>query len=108
MEYRQLTQTQRYQILALHSTGLSMREVGKIVGCHNSSVSRELRRNLATDAHYKPEEAQALSDTRRRSALKANKRNAGVIMWIVQRQLSCPVQRQLTWPVDAELKLSVS
>jgi IS30 family transposase len=34
MEYRQLTQTQRYQILALRSIGLSMREIGKIVGCH--------------------------------------------------------------------------
>jgi IS30 family transposase len=85
MEYRQLTQAQRYQILALRSTGLSMREVGKIVGCHNSSVSRELRRNLATGTDYKPEEAQALSETRRRSALKANKRNAGVIMWIKER-----------------------
>lgn len=57
----------------------------KIVGCHNSSVSRELKRNLATDANYKPEEAQTLSETRRRSALKANKRNAGVIMWIKER-----------------------
>jgi IS30 family transposase len=85
MEYRQLTQTQRYQILALRSTGLSMREVATMVGCHNSSVSRELRRNLAVDADYKPEEAQALSDARRRSALKANKRNAGVIMWIKER-----------------------
>jgi IS30 family transposase len=85
MEYRQLIQTQRCQILALRSTKLSMREVGKIVGCHNNSVSRELRRNLTTDADYKPEEAQALSNIRRRSAIKTNKRNAGVIMWIKER-----------------------
>ena len=85
MECRQLTQTQRYQILALRSTGLSMRKVGKIVGCHNSSVSRELRRNLVADEGYKPEEAQALSDVRRRSALKAAKRNPGVIIWIKER-----------------------
>jgi hypothetical protein len=35
------------------------KRIGKIVGYHNSSVSREVRRNLATDADYKPEKAQA-------------------------------------------------
>jgi len=53
MKYRQLTQTQRYQISALHVAGKSQRQIAAMPGCHNSTISRELRRNSIQG--YEPE-----------------------------------------------------
>ncbi|MCE9662961.1 helix-turn-helix domain-containing protein [Halomonas sp. M5N1S17] len=67
MGYRQLTQTQRYQIFARHDFGVSQRQIARELGIHSSTISRELRRN-ANFGGYKPEQAQSLSDHRRRTA----------------------------------------
>jgi len=45
MSYHQLTQTNRIEIAILFRTGMSYRDIGKQVGCHHSTVSRELRRH---------------------------------------------------------------
>lgn len=82
MGYRQLTQQQRYQIIGLREAHQSMREIARQVGCHNSAVSRELRRNRTDEGVYDPAQAQRASDRRRRSADKSDKRNPGVILWI--------------------------
>ena len=71
--YQQLTQEPRYQISALRKAGMSLRSIAKEVGCHFSTISRELRRN-ATGANYLPEIAHQLSDHRKKTALKAHKR----------------------------------
>nr|WP_280730168.1 helix-turn-helix domain-containing protein [Halomonas salinarum] len=55
MGYRQLPQTQRYQIYARHDLGMSRRQIARELGIHNSTVSRELRRNAA-DSGYDPEQ----------------------------------------------------
>ncbi len=47
MGYRQLTQTQRYQIHACYDLGISQRQIGRELGLHSSTISRELRRNAA-------------------------------------------------------------
>ncbi|NWO07144.1 MAG: helix-turn-helix domain-containing protein, partial [Alteromonadaceae bacterium] len=64
MKYRQLTQTQRYQISALRVAGKSQRQIAAILGCHNSTVSRELRRNSVHG--YEPEMAQHQTNSRRK------------------------------------------
>ncbi|MCO7234131.1 helix-turn-helix domain-containing protein, partial [Cobetia sp. Dlab-2-AX] len=69
MEYRQLTQTQRYQIHARYDLGMSQRQTGRELNLHSSTISREIRRN-ATANGYDPEQAQILSDHRRRTANK--------------------------------------
>ncbi|WP_355661575.1 IS30 family transposase [Halomonas salifodinae] len=84
MGYRQLTQTQRYQIHARHGLGMSQRQIAGELGVHSSTISRELRRN-ATASGYDPEQAQALSDHRRRMAWKPTKRLPGVIAAVVDR-----------------------
>ncbi|GAA3898855.1 IS30-like element IS1655 family transposase [Halomonas cibimaris] len=84
MGYRQLTQTQRYQIYARHDLGMSRRQIARELGIHNSTVSRELRRN-ATDSGYEPEQAQACSDHRRRTAWKRTKRLPSMIAAVVDR-----------------------
>ena len=45
MKYRHLTLEQRSQIEESLSSGLSLRQIGEIVGVHAPTVSRELRRN---------------------------------------------------------------
>lgn len=45
MSHHQLTQTNRIEIAILFRTGMSYRDIGKQVGCHHSTVSRELRRH---------------------------------------------------------------
>ena len=84
MRYRQLTQTQRYQIHARYDLGISQRQIGRELGIHNSTVSRELRRN-ATDSGYDPEQAQSCSDHRRRTAWKRTKRLPSMIAAVVER-----------------------
>ncbi|WP_192034467.1 IS30 family transposase [Halomonas sp. YLGW01] len=84
MGYRQLTQTQRYQIYARHDLGMSRRQIARELGIHNSTVSRELRRN-ATDSGYDPEQAQSCSDHRRRTSWKWTKRLPSMIAAVVDR-----------------------
>ena len=45
MSHHQLTQTNRIEIAILFRTGMSYRCIGKQIGCHHSTVSRELRRH---------------------------------------------------------------
>ncbi|MDW7749010.1 helix-turn-helix domain-containing protein, partial [Halomonas sp.] len=84
MGYRQLTQTQRYQIHARSDVGMSQRKIGRELGLHSSTISRELRRN-ATSRGYDPQQAQVLSDHRRRSAWKWTKRLPSMITAVVGR-----------------------
>jgi IS30 family transposase len=81
MGYRQLTQEQRYQISALRVAGKSQRQIATILGCHNSTVCRELHRN-ATAGGYQAALAQQRSDQRRRQANKAHKRASSLIDWV--------------------------
>lgn len=45
MTYRHLTLEQRYQIAALHAAGESRKRIAASIGCHPSTVGRELSRN---------------------------------------------------------------
>lgn len=83
MKYRQLTQTQRYQISALRVAGKSQRQIAAVLGCHNSTISRELRRNSIQG--YEPESAQHQANTRRRAAFKHHKRVPWLTNWISKR-----------------------
>lgn len=71
--YQQLTQAQRYQIQAFRACGLTLREIATRIGTHASTVSRELRRNVAADQSYQADEAQGLMHQRRIVAAKASK-----------------------------------
>jgi transposase, IS30 family len=45
MSHHQLTQTNRIEIAILFRTGMSHRGIGRQIGCHHSTVSRELSRH---------------------------------------------------------------
>ena len=56
MNYRQLTQEQRYQIGACLRIGMTRSEIAKEIKVHKSTVSREIKRN-STPYRYNPSRA---------------------------------------------------
>jgi len=61
MGYRQLAQSQRYQIFAYLEAGISQRQITKTIGVHSCIISREIKLNNLSRG-YAPEEAQLVSD----------------------------------------------
>jgi transposase, IS30 family len=52
MNYTQLTYEQRYQICALVKAGQNQSQIARLMGCHKSTISRELRRNQGRKKYY--------------------------------------------------------
>ncbi|MCQ1061414.1 IS30 family transposase, partial [Photobacterium sp. ZSDE20] len=69
MSYQQLTEGRRYQISALLELGISVSDIAKRVKCHRATIYRELKRNR-TSGRYCPEQAEASTMSRRKSARK--------------------------------------
>lgn len=70
--YTQLTYTQRCQIKVLKDSGFSQTKIAQSVGCSQSAISRELRRNRGLRG-YQFKQAQRLCDERRTSTARALK-----------------------------------
>ncbi|HEX2930742.1 MAG TPA: IS30 family transposase [Candidatus Binatia bacterium] len=60
MSYTQLTRGQRYQIKALMKEGHNQAQIATNVGCHKSTISRELSRNRGLK-DYRPHQADELA-----------------------------------------------
>jgi len=69
MSYSQLTECQRYQIYALLKERLSQKAIAENIGCHPSTISRELKNNRGKRG-YRPKQAHSLSVKRRKTAKK--------------------------------------
>jgi IS30 family transposase len=65
MSYTQLTCEQRYQIYALMKASHNQTQIALIVGCHKSTISREVRRNRGRKVYF-AKLAQVLARRRRR------------------------------------------
>jgi IS30 family transposase len=52
MNYKQLAREQRYQIYALKKAGQNQTQIAVVLGCHKSTISRELRRNCGQRGYY--------------------------------------------------------
>jgi transposase, IS30 family len=65
MNYTQLTREQRYQIYVLLKAGHHQTQIAVMIGCHKSTISRELRRNRGLLGYY-PSQAQQLARRRQR------------------------------------------
>ena len=56
MSYAQLAEEQRYQIYALMKAGHRQTKIAAVVGVHESTISREVRRNRGLRG-YRPLQA---------------------------------------------------
>lgn len=81
MNYKQLTENERYQIYIMNKAGHSQKDIAHCLGRSPSTISRELRRNRGLRG-YRPGQAQRMSADRRRDAPKAQKMTAEVKGWI--------------------------
>jgi IS30 family transposase len=70
MNYTQLTREQRYQIYALMKAGHNQSRMAILVGCHKSTISRELRRNRGLKG-YRPYQADELAYDRQCAAYRS-------------------------------------
>lgn len=93
MNYRQLTENERYQIYSLKKAGLTQKQIAVELERDPATISRELMRNQGLKG-YRPAQAQRLSDNRRATAAKSVKITDEVWGWIEQliRQELSPQQ----------------
>ena len=86
MSYTQLTREQRYQISALREAHHNQTEIAAIIGCHKSTISRELRRNFG-QRDYFAKLAQLMAQQRRRRSHRpriTSKTWRSVVRWLRQ------------------------
>lgn len=67
MRYAQLTREQRDQIYALMKAGQNQTRIAVIIGCHKSTIAREVRRNRGGRG-YRPKQADELAQARKLAA----------------------------------------
>jgi IS30 family transposase len=70
MSYTQLTREQRYQISSLMKEGRNQSQIAANIGCHKSTISRELRRNRGLKG-YRPQQADELAYDRQCEAYRS-------------------------------------
>ena len=66
---------------------LSQRQMAVWLGCHQSTISRELRRNQSSLGCYLPDTAQAESETRRKNAKQPFKNVSESALELVKKGL---------------------
>jgi transposase, IS30 family len=70
MSYTQLTRGLRYQIYALKKAGHNHSTIAKELGCHKSTISREVERNSG-DKGYRPHQADEMAYDRQCAAYRS-------------------------------------
>lgn len=78
--YHQLTSQQRSQIFALLQRKTSRKDIASIVGCSQSTLSREIRRNSTGKGNYLWDKAHAKA-LERRKRTTANSTKDPIIVW---------------------------
>ena len=80
MEYHQLTSEQRSQIFVLLQKKTKRKEIARLVGCSQSTLSREIRRNSTEKGNYLWEKAHSKAMERRKRTT-SNRAKDPAIVW---------------------------
>ena len=86
MNYKQLTSQQRSQIFALLQRKTPRKEIALIVGCSQSTLSREIRRNSTSKGHYLWDKAHARAMERRKRTT-ANRKLDAMLVWRIRQMI---------------------
>ena len=84
--YHQLTSQQRSQIFALLQRKTPRKEIALIVGCSQSTLCREIKRNSTTKGNYLWDKAHAKA-LERRKRVTANKRLDSILVWRIKQMI---------------------
>jgi IS30 family transposase len=101
--YHHLTLAQRYLIQTLLKTGKTGAFIATELGCHRSTISRELRRNGRQDPRYSPMRAQEMAVLRRPAPDYSREKITGVLKQIILEKLT--VGRWSPEQISQRLKL---
>jgi IS30 family transposase len=101
MNYKHLSQIERYQIASLMKAQDSITQIASLIGRHKSTISRELRRNAGSRG-YRPKQACERADERSKYS-----RNAYAVEPRVSEQVAALLRLQWS-PEQAASKLPVS
>ncbi len=77
--YKQLISAQRYVISSLLNKKISVKQIAKEIGCHISTVYREIKRNAGNGGHYSPRQAQEMALERRERIVTNSRLKHGVM-----------------------------
>lgn len=86
MNYKQLTSQQRSQIFALLQRKTSRKDIALIVGCSQSTLSREIRRNSTAKGNYLWDKAHAKAMERRKRST-SNKKLDSTLVWKIKQMI---------------------
>lgn len=86
MKYKQLTSQQRSQIFALLQRNTPRKYIALIVGCSQSTLSRELKRNSTEKGHYLWNKAHEKA-LERRKRTTANKSMDSMLVWRIKQMI---------------------
>lgn len=86
MNYKQLTSQQRSQIFALLQRKTPRKDIAQIVGCSQSTLSREIRRNSTDRGNYLWDKAQAKAMARRKRTT-SNKKLDRTLVWRIRQMI---------------------
>lgn len=106
MNYKQLTQEERYQIYALIKANHNQKDIAKILNRSCSSISRELKRNTGLKG-YRPKQAQRFMLHRRMTAHKSIKITNEVKCWIDDLLSQDLTPEQITGRLTLEGKITL-
>ena len=88
MPYNHLTEKERYVISHLSLAGFSLREIGRRIGRHHTSISREIKRNRPTyadDAVYWYDAAKYYEKERRHKARHCRRQHERLIAYVTSK-----------------------
>jgi IS30 family transposase len=105
MMYTQLTREQRYQIKALMKTGHNQKEIAEAIKVHQSTISRELRRNRGQRG-YRPKQAHRMAMERRGQAKKRIEASTWALVEKLIRKEWSPEQISERLKADHDLRIS--
>jgi transposase, IS30 family len=97
MPYHHFTTEERYVISHMSIAGFSLREIGRRIGRHHTSISREIRRNRPTyadDAVYWYDAAESYAKERRHKARHRRRQHDRLVAYVTSKL-------RFDWPPEA-------